>query len=310
MSHFSQTLFSWLHPRNLLTLLVLPLKWLWLYRATASGKSRFTWLWRALIWSWRAALILLVLDLLYVALIWPDWKKLARNDVPKSKFIFAYEQRAAKNRSLPLLQWQRIPDAWIPAHVKRAAIVGEDARFYTHSGIDVDAVIDAFDKNITIKKWKYGASTISQQTVKNLFFTSERTFLRKWHELLLTLGMERKLSKDRIMEIYLNVAEFGEGIYGIEAAAQHYYGKTALSLSEREAAELVATLPAPKKDNPLTRTKKFTRKANAIYRWMQTGGIPEGMEDEGDTNSSPPASEKPDPTATLGYQNGHPAHHI
>ncbi len=278
---------SLLHPRNLLRLLALPLKWLWLYRARDPANIKPAVMWRTLIWAWRTLVILVVLDLMYIALIWPNWTKLASGDVPKSKFISTYELRAAKNRKLPLLRWQRIPDAWIPTHVKRAAIVGEDARFYTHGGVDVDALIDAFDRNLSLKKWKYGASTISQQTVKNLFFSSERTFLRKWHELLLTLGMERKLSKDRIMEIYLNIAEFGEGIYGIEAAAQQYFGKTAVSLSEREAAELIATLPSPKKDNPQTRTKTFNRKANAIYRWMQTGVTPEGMDDDADGNDGP-----------------------
>ena len=280
MSYRFKKIVSLFHPANLLRMLVLPFKWLWLYRARKYSNSKLTLVWRSLIWAWRTLLILLVLDLIYIAMIWPNWTKLASGDVPKSKFISVYELRAAKDRKLPLLKWQRIPDAWIPTHLKRAAIVGEDARFYSHSGVDVDALIDAFDRNLTLKKWKYGASTISQQTVKNLFFSSERTFLRKWHELLFTLGMERKLSKDRIMEIYLNIAEFGEGVYGVEAAAQLYFGKTAVSVSEREAAELIATLPAPKKDNPQTRTKRFNRKANAIYRWMQTGVAPEGMDDD------------------------------
>lgn len=276
---FTHTLLL-LHPRKLLSLLVLPLKWLWWYRVREPAKTKSALLWLSLRWVWRAMVILFVLDLMYIALIWPNWAKLATGDVPKSKFISAYEQRAAKSRKLPLLKWQRIPDAWIPAHVKRAAIVGEDARFYSHHGVDVDALLDAFDRNYALKKWKYGASTISQQTVKNLFFSSDRTFLRKWHELLLTLGMERKLSKDRIMEIYLNIAEFGEGIYGIEAAAQYYFGKTAVSVNEHEAAELIATLPAPKKDNPQTRTRTFNRKASAIYRWMTVGVTPEGMEED------------------------------
>ncbi|MBI3560874.1 MAG: monofunctional biosynthetic peptidoglycan transglycosylase [Gammaproteobacteria bacterium] len=246
-----------------------PLRWLWIYRGHAPQPP--PWLWRIFIYLWRIMLLIALLDAAYVWTIWPDFDSLRRGPIPKSHFIQAYELEARFDDDMPRLKWQRIPAQSIPAFVKRAAIVGEDARFYSHNGIDTEAIADALDKNLSLHKWKYGGSTISQQTVKNLYFSSDRSLLRKWHELLFTLGMEHSLSKERILEIYLNIAEFGEGIFGIEAAAQHYYNTSAANLSERQAAELIATLPAPKKDNPTIHNKAFVRKANAIYRWIQPG---------------------------------------
>ncbi len=114
----------------------------------------------------------------------------------------------------------------------------------------------------------YGGSTISQQTAKNLFLSASRNPLRKWHELLLTLGMEYHLSKDRILELYLNIAEFGPGIYGVEAAARHYWGVPAQHLTRSQAAQIAATLPSPKKHNPATRSARFLAHTNKIIRWM------------------------------------------
>jgi monofunctional biosynthetic peptidoglycan transglycosylase len=148
-------------------------------------------------------------------------------------------------------------------------IAAEDARFYSHNGFDLIAFKEAMDTNLELMRFKYGASTISQQTIKNLFFTSSRNPLRKWHELLLTIGMEFNLEKDRILETYLNVAEFGEGIYGVQAASLYYFKVPVYSLTEEQAAELAATLPSPAKHNPHTRTRRFLKRTQRIYHWMQ-----------------------------------------
>lgn len=313
----SNTVLTLFNPGLWLSMLLRPFKWLWLYRAPGDNRKKSSRWWRWFVLAWRIGLVLLLLDALYIWTIWPNWEKLARGEIPKSRFIQSYELRAARDKSLPPLKWQRTPGTSLPSHLRRAAVVGEDARFYTHSGVDTDALLDAIDKNISKGKWRHGASTISQQTVKNLYFSPERTLLRKWHELWLTLGMENALSKNRIMEIYLNIAEFGEGIYGVEAAAQHYYGISAVALNERQAAELIATLPAPKKANPATRTKTFTRRANAIYRWLvpaatdkETSPVPaEDLDlieedDSAALNLNPLLQKKPELR-----RGGHPAHH-
>lgn len=261
--------YSMFNSQNRLSWLVQPFKWIWLYHQPRADARKHAVVWRSLILAWRVVIVLALIDAAYVWSIWPNFDKLRTGPIPKSRFIQTYEQDAREDEDLPKLQWQRVNSTAIPRHVKRAAVVGEDAHFYSHFGIDTEAIVDAMDRNLSAKRWKYGASTISQQTVKNLFFSPKRSLFRKWHEMLLTFGMESKLSKDRILVIYLNIAEFGEGIYGIEAAAQHYFGVPASSLNERQAAELIATLPAPKKDNPNTRTTMFNHRANAIYRWIR-----------------------------------------
>ena len=168
------------------------------------------------------------------------------------------------------LKWRQqwVPYDQISNHLKRAVIASEDAGFILHEGIDMDALEKAWEKNAQaeeraaqsssrlaestsrlppVKPPKIvGGSTITQQLAKNLFLSGERRLLRKGQELLLTLMLERLLSKQRILEIYLNHVEWGEGVFGAEAAAQHYYRKPASRLSAVEAARLAVMLPRPK----------------------------------------------------------------
>jgi monofunctional biosynthetic peptidoglycan transglycosylase len=218
-------------------------------------------------------LILLAADLFYLSLQWPDWDDIGRGRVPKSAFIQQYEARLASGEPLPALHWQPIGRQHIPRHLKRAVIVAEDARFYQHNGFDLEAFQSAMSHNLEIQQFKYGASTISQQTIKNLYLSASRTPLRKWHELLMTIAMEFNLSKERILELYLNIAEFGQGIYGVEAAAQHYWGLPVASIQPWQAAQLAACLPSPVKHNPDTATKHFFRRARKIYAYMQRQNI-------------------------------------
>jgi monofunctional biosynthetic peptidoglycan transglycosylase len=215
-------------------------------------------------WTLRIVLLLLIVDFFYLAVTWPDWKKLAAGPVPKSAFMFDYERGRTEHKDWPALRWQPVPFAAIPKTLARAVILAEDSRFYEHSGFDLIAFKEAMQYNLGKGRFALGASTISQQTVKNLFLTRSRDPLRKWHELVLTWGMERQLRKARILEIYLNVAEFGQGVYGVEAAARHYFGVSAASLTPRQAVELIATLPSPVKNNPATRTPFFERRAERI----------------------------------------------
>ena len=213
--------------------------------------------------------MLITLDAFYLALIRPDWTQLAHGAIPKSRFIEDYQQAWRRDKNLPHLRWQPVPLAGIPHELRQAVILAEDSRFYEHHGFDFIAFKEAMDYNLERGRFALGASTISQQTTKNLFLSNSRNPLRKWHELILTWDMERHLSKDRILEIYLNIAEFGRGIYGAEAAARAYWNKPASQLSWLEAAELAATLPSPKHNNPATDTERFRRRVEKIMGFIQ-----------------------------------------
>ncbi len=215
-------------------------------------------------WLFRLLLVLLITDLIYLATIWPDWKSLAKGAVPRSNFIAIYQERQLHNKNWPKLLWHPVPLAAIPQHLVRAVLIAEDSRFYSHSGFDLIAIREALDYNLAEGKMVLGGSTISQQTAKNLFLDPERTPWRKWHELILTFALEQNLSKQRILEIYLNTAEFGRGIYGVEAAAQAYWGIPVSQLSLMQAAELAATLPGPTKHNPALRTTYFINHTQKI----------------------------------------------
>jgi monofunctional biosynthetic peptidoglycan transglycosylase len=219
-------------------------------------------------WTLRIVLLLLIVDFFYLAVTWPDWKKLAAGPVPKSAFMFDYERGRTEHKDWPALRWQPVPFAAIPKTLARAVILAEDSRFYEHSGFDLIAFKEAMQYNLGKGRFALGASTISQQTVKNLLLSSSKNPLRKWHELLLTWGMEQNLTKHRILEIYLNVAEFGPGIYGVQAAAQSYFGVNAADLTVPQAAELAATLPSPLKNNPATRTKWFENRVRKILTFL------------------------------------------
>lgn len=218
-------------------------------------------------WVWKLALVLAIADIGYLSLIWPDWEAISTGTVPKSAFILDYEEQQQENE-WPSIRWQPVPITSISKTVQRAIIVAEDARFYGHSGIDIEALKEVMRYNWSQKRFVFGGSTLSQQTVKNMFLTPSRNPLRKWHELILTLAMERQLSKTRIFELYLNVAEFGRGVYGIEAAAQQYFGKRASELAIEEAIQLAATLPAPVNHNPATQSSFFQRKVKKISRYF------------------------------------------
>lgn len=226
-------------------------------------KGLFARLRRSLRWVLRIFLIFLIADFVYLALIWPDWNKLANGNIPKSSFMQLYEEQRVE-RDWPKLRWQPIPQNKIPRHMLRAVLLAEDSRFYEHSGFDLIAIREALDYNFGRGEMLVGASTISQQTVKNLYLSPSRNPLRKWHEMVLTWGLEHNLRKSRILELYLNVTEFGRGIYGVQAAAQAYYGVDVASLSLVQAAELAASLPSPVKNNPETRTERFVRRTQRI----------------------------------------------
>ena len=223
---------------------------------------------RSLKLGWKILLLILVMDTGYLIGIWPDWKIYAEGPIQQSNFIRNYIAERYRHRDWRKLHWQPVSINKIPKHMIRALIVAEDARFYSHSGIDTDALKEVMEYNLSKNRFVYGGSTISQQTIKNIFLSPSRNPLRKWHEFVLTIGMERNLSKERILSLYLNIAEFGRGIYGVNAAAQYYWGKPVSRISLTQAVELAATLPAPVKHNPQTRTKFFLKRVKKINRYF------------------------------------------
>ena len=162
----------------------------------------------------------------------------------------------------------------ISLNLKRAVIAAEDQRFLDHDGFDLDAIQEAYEKNARAGRIRRGASTISQQLAKNLFLSPLRTYLRKADEVVITLMLEGALSKRRILEIYLNVIEWGDGIYGAEAAAQHYYGKSAADLDPEEAARLAAMIPRPRFYARNPTTPYLERRTDILLDQMEHVRVP------------------------------------
>ena len=223
-------------------------------------------------WSFRLLLLLVLLDVAYMAWIWPDWRSYKQGPIQSSAFIRDYQSEQQIKSDLPALRWNPVALRRIPETMIRAVIIAEDARFYSHGGVDWEALGDAMEHNLASGRMVYGGSTISQQTAKNLFLSPSRNPLRKWHELILTLAMEHHLSKRRIMEYYLNVAQFGRGIFGVDAAARHYWGIPATRLSRWQAIELAASLPSPAATNPAARNKTYMNRVNKINRHLRQWG--------------------------------------
>jgi monofunctional biosynthetic peptidoglycan transglycosylase len=238
------------------------------YSSRKGSKFRFLSLRRVLRLGLLLLLVLVAMDVGYLIGIWPQWESYRKGPIQQSSFIRDYESARRHKPDWPKLRWNPVSIETIPQAMIRAVIAAEDSRFYEHDGVDLEALKEAMEYNLSEKRMKYGASTISQQTVKNIFLTPSRNPLRKWHELWLTIGMERNLSKKRILEHYLNVAEFGRGIYGVEAAARYYWGIPAYRLSNRQAIELAATLPSPVKNNPRSATKSFKKRVRKIRRYF------------------------------------------
>ena len=155
----------------------------------------------------------------------------------------------------------------------KAVVISEDDKFWSHRGFDFDAMEKATEKDLEEGRLKFGGSTISQQLVKNLYLSPSKNPFRKLTEALITWRMEKTLSKRRILELYLNVAEWGEGIFGVEAASLHYYGKPAALVTAEEASRLAAVLPNPRRYAVNGASRHVQRRAEAIYTIMKKRGI-------------------------------------
>lgn len=205
--------------------------------------------------------------------IYPDISKL-KKDNPKKTAMMKYreDEQQRKGKKYKVTQkW--VPYSRISPFMTKAVLIGEDDKFWQHEGFDYTAMQKAIEKDIKAKKFKFGGSTISQQLAKNLYLSPSKDPIRKFREAIITWRLEKALSKRRILEIYLNVAEWGEGIFGIEAASRHYYGIPASSLNAEQSARLASVLPNPRKYDPLGEQRYVVNRSRIIYNIMVKRGI-------------------------------------
>ncbi len=177
------------------------------------------------------------------------------------------EARARGKKTRRFQVW--MPLGAISPNLKNAVLIAEDAAFFQHEGLDYNEIREAIKINAEKLEFARGASTITQQLAKNLYLSPSRNPMRKLKELMITLALERHLSKRRIFEIYLNVIEWGDGVYGAEAAARTYFGKSCSSLSEEEAAALAAVIINPRRYSPVEPNKRIRNRIAMIIARMQ-----------------------------------------
>ncbi len=195
-------------------------------------------------------------------------RPLARENPETTAFIElrAAEARAAGRRPVRRQQW--VPYARISPHLRRAVVVAEDGAFWEHDGVDVHELRKAIEESVERRRPPRGASTITQQLAKNLYLSPSRSPIRKLKELLIARRLEAELPKRRILELYLNSIEWGEGIYGAEAASRTYFGKPASALSAEEAALLAGALINPRVHSPAKPTARLKRRQQIILSRM------------------------------------------
>jgi len=204
----------------------------------------------------------------YEAWTWPQVAVLARRKPETTAFIERYREAQRAARRDDRVAWSWTPYARVSPHLKRAVLVAEDINFFSHGGFELSEVKSAVDRAIEDREMPRGASTITQQLAKNLWLSPSRNPLRKVKEAILTWQLERSLDKRRILELYLNVVEFGPGTYGAEAAARKYFGRSAVELTVEQAAQLAASLPNPTAWHPGESSPPYQRHVATILRRM------------------------------------------
>jgi monofunctional biosynthetic peptidoglycan transglycosylase len=218
------------------------------------------------------ACLVVVVALQFWYLGWVAWWKW--NNPGETSFMAREEAALRQKNPKAGLRHRWVPYERISIHLKRAVITSEDARFSEHEGVDWDAVEKAYETNLKRGRPAKGGSTITQQLAKNLFLSPERSYLRKGQELVITYMIEALWDKRRILEVYLNVVEWGEGIFGAEAAARHYYGVPASQLGAEQSARLAAYLPNPKRYGRARSGPYLDKRTADIARYMPDANVP------------------------------------
>ncbi|GMV57805.1 monofunctional biosynthetic peptidoglycan transglycosylase [Betaproteobacteria bacterium PRO7] len=225
-------------------------------------------------WTWRLVLLAL-LALAAVQFWYLGWVAYWRWENPgETAFMQRELARLQQKNPKAQLRHQWVPYARISNNLKRAVIAAEDARFTVHEGVDWDAIEKAYEENLKRGRPAKGGSTISQQLAKNLFLSSEKSYARKAQELVITYMIEFAWDKRRILEVYLNVVEWGDGVFGAEAAARHYYGISAAQLGPEQSARLAAYLPNPKRYGRIRGGPFLDRRTEDILRYLYSVPIP------------------------------------
>lgn len=228
-------------------------------------------LWR---WLWRGVLIFTVVVVLYQAWIFAHIWWWVDHNPSTSAFMETRLAEMMEKDPDAELRHKWVPYSRISNNLKRALIASEDAKFVDHEGFDWDGIQKAYEKNLKKGKIVAGGSTISQQLAKNLFLSSKKVFWRKAEEAVITVMLEKTLSKQRIFEIYLNVIEWGNGVFGAEAASRYYYKTSAAGLNAEQAAKLAAMVPNPRYYDSHRNARGLMRKTAIILARMPASDIP------------------------------------
>jgi monofunctional biosynthetic peptidoglycan transglycosylase len=214
-------------------------------------------------------LALLAGYLAYKIFTFPDVARLAKENPNTTAWMEMRDREALDQGKQPRRQQHWVSLNAISPHLKNAVLIAEDAAFFQHEGLDYNEIREAIKVNYEKLEFARGASTITQQLAKNLYLSPSRNPLRKLEEIALTLALERTLSKKRIFELYLNVIEWGDGIYGAEAAARAYFGKACTDLVDLEAAALAAVIINPRRYSPIQPNKRIRNRIALIQSRMQ-----------------------------------------
>jgi monofunctional biosynthetic peptidoglycan transglycosylase len=229
---------------------------------------------RLLRWTWYTLLLALIalvaVQFWFLAHIW-YW---ADHNPESTSFMRARLAIERQDDPRARLAHRWVPYDRISAHLKRAVVAAEDDKFMDHAGFDWDAIQKAHEKNLREGEIVAGASTITQQLAKNLFLPAQRTWWRKAQEAVITAMLEAVLTKRRILEIYLNVVEWGDGVFGAEAAARHHYGVPAAALTPAQAARLAVMLPSPRSYRPGSDTLYLQSRTATILSRMRYARVP------------------------------------
>lgn len=202
-------------------------------------------------------------------------RDLARRNPVRTSVMRQREEEAREAKRAPRHSQTWVPLSRISRHLIHAVVAAEDVNFFGHAGIDWDAVKQSVEADVRKGRFARGGSTITQQLAKNLFYTTRKSVTRKLREMIVARWLEEDLTKKRILELYLNVIEWGDGVYGCEAAAQRYYGRSAATLDELEAAGLAAMIPSPRRINPLAGPARFARAQKRVLWLMARVGYVE-----------------------------------
>jgi len=235
-----------------------------------------------------------------------DVRALAAKSPGKTRLMAQREEEARAKGRKPRTVQRFVPLSAVSRHLIHAVISSEDQKFFGHEGVDWKAIRESLEKDVQKRRFARGGSTITQQLAKNLYFGTAKTPVRKLRELVVTQWLESDLTKSRILALYLNVIEWGDGVYGCDAAARHWYGTSAAALGETEAAGLAAMIPNPRRINPRVSPERHRRATRRVLWLMALAGYigrdvaglgaeppPEAEEEDAEADADPP----PDPAA-------------